>query len=126
VTVADRMSRDVLTTEPGTSLREATQRMVERSVGSIVVLEGDRLVGIVTERDVLRVFAGGDPKARVADVMTRTPETVEPDESLAQAKLVMLHGGFRHLPVVEAGRVVGMLSIRDLLGGTDDEAPRGV
>jgi CBS domain-containing protein len=126
VTVASRMSRDVLATEPGTSLREATQRMVERSVGSIVVLDGDRLVGIVTERDVLRVFAGGDPKARVADVMTRTPETVEPDESLAQAKLVMMHGGFRHLPVVEAGSVVGMLSIRDLLGDADDEAPRGV
>jgi CBS domain-containing protein len=120
------MSRDVLATEAGTLLREATQRMVERSVGSIVVLEGERLIGIVTERDVLRVFAGGEPDARVGDVMTRTPETVEPDESLAQAKLVMLHGGFRHLPVVETGRVVGMLSIRDLLGGADDEAPRGV
>jgi CBS domain-containing protein len=58
--------------------------------------------------------------------MTRNPETVEPDESLAQARLVMLHGGFRHLPVVEGGRVIGMLSLRDLLAASEDEAPRGV
>lgn len=126
MTVGERMSRDVLATEPGVSLREAARRMVERGVGSIVVLEGDRLVGILTERDVLRVFARGDDEARVQAVMTRNPETVEPDESLAQARLVMLHGGFRHLPVVEGGSVVGMLSLRDLLGTADDEAPRGV
>jgi CBS domain-containing protein len=126
VIVADRMSRGLLTTEPGTSLREAAQRMVERRVGSIVVVEGERLVGILTERDVLGVFARGEFDARVEDVMTRHPETVEPDESLSQARLVMLHGGFRHLPVVEAGGVVGMLSVRDLLGALDDEAPRGV
>lgn len=120
------MSRGLLTTEPGASLREAAQRMVERRVGSIVVVEGERLVGILTERDVLGVFARGNFEARVEDVMTRNPETVEPDESLSQARLVMLHGGFRHLPVVEGGRVVAMLSVRDLLGALDDEAPRGV
>jgi CBS domain-containing protein len=126
VIVADRMSRDLLATEPGASLREAAQRMVDRRVGSILVLEGERLVGILTERDILRLFARGELEARVQDVMTRNPETVEPDEPLAQARLVMLHGGFRHLPVVEAGRLVGMLSLRDLLAATDDEAPRGV
>jgi CBS domain-containing protein len=124
--VADRMSRDLLTTEPPASLREATQRMVERRVGSILVVEGDRLVGILTERDVLGVFARGDFEASVADVMTRQPETVAPDESLAQARLVMLHGGFRHLPVVDGLQLVGMLSQRDLLGAMEDEAPRGV
>ena len=124
--VADRMSRGLLATEPDASLQEAAQRMVERRVGSILVREGERLVGILTERDILRLFARGELEARVRDVMTRNPETVEPDESLAQARLVMLHGGFRHLPVVEAGRLVGMLSLRDLLAATDDEAPRGV
>jgi CBS domain-containing protein len=126
VNVADRMSTGLLTTEPGVSLREAAQRMVERRVGSILVLEGDRLLGILTERDVLRVFARGEFEARVEDVMTRNPETAEPDESLAQVRLVMLHGGFRHLPVVESGRLVGMISMRDLFTATDDETPRGV
>jgi CBS domain-containing protein len=100
--------------------------MVERRVGSIVVVEGERLVGILTERDVLGVFARGEFDARVEDVMTRHPETVEPDESLSQARLVMLHGGFRHLPVVEGRELVGMLSMRDLFAATDDETPRGV
>jgi len=126
VNVADRMSSGLLTTEPGASLRDAARQMVERRVGSILVCDGERLVGILTERDVLGLFARGELEARVADVMTRNPETVEPDESLAQARLVMLHGGFRHLPVVDRGRVVGMLSLRDLLAASDDEAPRGV
>jgi CBS domain-containing protein len=100
--------------------------MVERRVGSIVVCEGERLVGILTERDILGLFARGELETTVGQVMTRNPETVEPDESLAQARLVMLHGGFRHLPVVEGGRVIGMLSLRDLLAASEDEAPRGV
>jgi CBS domain-containing protein len=126
VNVADRMSSGLLATEPGASLRDAAQRMVERRVGSIVVCEGERLVGILTERDILGLFARGELETTVGQVMTRNPETVEPDESLAQARLVMLHGGFRHLPVVEGGRVIGMLSLRDLLAASEDEAPRGV
>jgi CBS domain-containing protein len=126
VNVADRMSSGLLATEPGASLRDAAQRMVERRVGSIVVCEGERLVGILTERDILGLFARGELETTVGEVMTRNPETVEPDESLAQARLVMLHGGFRHLPVVEGGRVIGMLSLRDLLAASEDEAPRGV
>jgi CBS domain-containing protein len=126
VIVADRMSRGLLTTEAGLTLREAAQRMVERRVGSILIVDGERLIGILTERDVLRVFARGEFEALVDDVMTRNPETAEPDETLAQARLVMLHGGFRHLPVVDGGRLVGMLSMRDLFAAGDDEAPRGV
>jgi CBS domain-containing protein len=126
VNVADRMTRGLLTTAPDVTLRDAAKQMVERRVGSILVLEGERLVGIVTERDMLRLFARGEFEGRVADVMTRHPETVAPDESLAQARVVMLHGGFRHLPVVEGSRLVGMLSMRDLFAAGDDEAPRGV
>ncbi len=125
--VASRMSRRIVATERETTLRDAARQMCDRHVGSILVLDGERVAGIVTERDVLAVFARGDFEARVEDVMTRHPETVEPDESLEQAKLVMLHGGFRHVPVVEAGRVVGMLSMRDLLAPeAADAAPRGV
>ncbi len=124
--VGDIMTRDPLTTERGASLREAAQRMCDRRVGSILVMDGDALAGILTERDVMRVFARGDFDAKVDDVMTANPETAEPDESLRQARLVMLHGGFRHLPVVEERRVVGILSIRDLLTPEEDAAPRGV
>ena len=127
MTVGDRMSRELVTTGLGATLRDATRRMCDRRVGSILVLDGDRIAGILTERDVLRVFADGEFDATVDDVMTRHPETIEPDDSLAHARVVMLHGGFRHLPVVEAGRLVGILSMRDIFG-TDDaiEAPRGV
>lgn len=120
------MSRNVLSVGPGTPLREAAQRMCERRVGSVLVMEGEQLLGIVTERDVLTAFADARFEARVREVMTRDPEVSEPDESLDQARLVMLHGGFRHLPVLENRRVVGVLSIRDLLADESDAAPRGV
>ena len=124
--VGDRMSRSVLAVEPATSLRDAARRMCDRRVGSVLVMEGERMLGIVTERDVLVAFAGGRFEASVDEVMTRDPETAEPDESLDQARLVMLHGGFRHLPVVENRRVVGVLSIRDLLADEGEAVPRGV
>jgi CBS domain-containing protein len=127
VNVGDRMTREPLTTTRDASLREAAQRMCERRVGSILVMDAERLEGILTERDVLQVFARGDFDATVAEVMTSNPETAEPDEDLEQAKLVMLHGGFRHLPVVENRRLVGILSMRDLFFAADeDAAPRGV
>jgi CBS domain-containing protein len=127
VTVGDQMSRELVTTGRGTTLRDATRRMCDRRVGSILVMDGERIAGILTERDVLRVFADGQFDATVDEVMTPHPETIEADDSLAHARVVMLHGGFRHLPVLEAGRLVGILSMRDIFG-TDDaiEAPRGV
>ena len=122
------MSGDVLAVEPSTSIVEAARRMHERLVGAVVVLDGDdRLVGIVTERDVLRAVATGSIEQPVSGAMTPSPETIEPDESAGQAAVLMIHGGFRHFPVVDGGAVVGMISIRDLVRLTvDDEAPRGV
>ena len=119
------MSRDPLSTYPGAPLQDAARQMCDRRVGSIVVMAGERLVGILTERDVLGVFARGDFDVTVGAVMTRNPETIEPDETLEHATVLMMHGGFRHLPVVEGGRVVGMLSMRDLLAPDSDPAPRG-
>jgi CBS domain-containing protein len=126
-TVGEIMTRDVLGLEPATSLVDAARRMHERRVGAVVVLDDDRLVGIVTERDVLRAVATGAIGGSVADAMTHGPDTIGPDESAGQAAALMIHGGFRHLPVVDGSTVVGMLSIRDLVRvSVDDEAPRGV
>jgi CBS domain-containing protein len=82
----------------------------------------------MTERDVLRAVARGiRDDAVVRDWMTRDPETIEPDETTEHAATLMMHGGFRHLPVTEGGAVVGILSIRDLMAlALADSAPRGV
>jgi CBS domain-containing protein len=121
------MSRDLLSVEPGLSLTEVAKRMVAKDVGAVLVTEGKQLVGILTERDVLRAVARGiDEDATVADWMTRDPETLEPDESTEHAAVLMIHGGFRHLPVTENDEVVGMLSIRDLMRIVlEDAVPRG-
>jgi len=121
------MSRDLLSVEPGLTLTEVAKRMVDKDVGAVLVMEGERLVGILTERDVLRAVARGiDDSTTVADYMTRNPETLEPDESTEHAAVLMIHGGFRHLPVTDGDEVVGMLSIRDLMRVVlEDAVPRG-
>src|ERR671917_1359080 len=113
----EHMSRDLLTVAPNEPLGTVAQRMVDRDVGAVVVLDGaGALVGILTERDVLRAVAAGiQDETVVSDWMTRDPETMGPDETTAQAAVLMIHGGFRHLPLVEGPKVVGMLSIRDLM-----------
>jgi CBS domain-containing protein len=127
-TVADVMSRKLLTVEPATDLSEAAERMVERGVGASLVLTGETVSGILTERDVLRAVATGSVEGtHVAAWMTRDPETVDFSESTGQAAAVMIHGGFRHLPVVEGDRPVGIVSIRDLMRvALEDVSPRGV
>lgn len=102
--------------------------MVERGVGAVVVLEGERLAGILTERDILKAVGRGDEEtSSVGDWMTRHPDTIEPSDSTDHAAVLMIHGGFRHLPVVEGGAVVGILSIRDLMRlALADRMPRGV
>jgi CBS domain-containing protein len=121
------MSRDLLTVEPGLPLTEVAKRMVAKDVGAVLVTGDERLVGILTERDVLRAVARGiDESTTVADWMTRDPETLDPDESTEHAAVLMIHGGFRHLPVTEGDDVVGMLSIRDLMRVVlEDAVPRG-
>ena len=127
--VGDHMSRNVLSVEPQLAISDVARRMVERNVGSVVVLDKDgRLAGILTERDLMRALARGvRDEARVEDCMTRGPETIAPTESAEHAAVLMIHGGFRHLPVMEAGEVVGVLSIRDLMRVVlEDSVPRGV
>lgn len=125
--VANHMTKDLLTLEAETTLAAAAKRMAERGVGAVVVLAGKRLAGILTERDVLKAVATGfEPDARVADWMTRHPETIESDDTTDHAAALMIHGGFRHLPVVDGGEIKGILSIRDLMRvALEDRSPRG-
>ena len=125
--IGNHMSRDLLIIDPQERLAEAARRMVGRGVGAVLVMDGDKLEGILTERDVLKAVATGLAQdARVREWMTRHPETIEASEPTGQAAALMIHGGFRHLPVVDDGKVVGIVSIRDLMRVTlEDSAPRG-
>jgi CBS domain-containing protein len=122
------MTQSVLTVSTDAMLAEAARAMDERGVGAVVVLDGNAIAAILTERDVLRaVAAGQDGSAAVAEWMTRHPDTIEPTDTTDHAASLMIHGGFRHLPVVEDGAVVGILSIRDLMKlALEDSSPRGV
>jgi CBS domain-containing protein len=126
--VSAHMTRSLLTVDAGATLGEAAARMAERGVGAVVVLEGDAIAAILTERDVMKaVAAGKDGSAPISEWMTRHPETVELEDTTDHAASLMIHGGFRHLPVVQAGKVVGIVSIRDLMRvALDDRSPRGV
>ena len=126
--VADLMSRDLLTVGPDDPLGAAAKRMVDRGVGAVLVLQGGRLEGILTERDLMKAVAGGfEADAKVHDWMTRHPETIEASDTTDHAAALMIHGGFRHLPVLEEGEVAGIVSIRDLMRvALQDSAPRGV
>ena len=105
---------------PSATVQEACRAMRDRRVGSVVVAgPGDRLAGIFTGRDaVCRVLAPGkDPAAtRLADVMTVNPATLSPEQSALDALRLMWDGGFRHLPVVRSGRVLGVASRGDFKG----------
>jgi len=126
--VREHMSSNLLSVDPADSIIEVAQRMVERNLGAVLVLDAGRLLGIMTERDLLRGVARGlRGDAVVVEYMSKDPETIAPDDTTQHAAVLMIHGGFRHLPVVERGTVVGMLSIRDLMRVVlEDSAPRGV
>ena len=127
--VSEHMTRSLLTVSAEATLGDAAAAMAERGVGAVVVLEGESIAAILTERDVMKaVAAGKDGSASVNEWMTSHPDTIEPSDTTDHAASLMIHGGFRHLPVVEAdGKVVGIVSIRDLMKvALDDRSPRGV
>jgi CBS domain-containing protein len=125
--IGNHMSRDLLSVGADERIADAARRMVDRGVGAVLVMDGERLSGILTERDVLQAVAEGRvDDATVAERMTRHPETVEASESTGHAASLMIHGGFRHLPVTEGGAIIGIVSIRDLMRVVlEDSAPRG-
>lgn len=102
--------------EPGTSVAEAAELMVELDIGSLAVYRGSDLVGIVTERDIVRAVAGEDGvDISVAEVMTPEPDTVDAEVEVVDAAAWLLAVGYRHLPVTEDDKLVGIISMKDLL-----------
>lgn len=110
--------KKLLTAPPQTSVGEAAKLMAKKNVGAIMVVENERLIGIFTERDALvRVIAKGrdTQTTQLAEVMTPDPQTVDPGKSFGSALLMMHEHGFRHVPVVEEGKVIGIVSSRNAL-----------
>ena len=110
--------RDTYYLDGGVSVRDASRYMTERRVGAVAVLDGDRLAGIVSERDIMgRVVAAGRDldKTSVGDVMTRDLVVTHAADTHEDGLRMMKQAGCRHLPVVEGDRLVGMISQRDLL-----------
>ena len=126
-TVGEVMSRTLLTVDATETLTDAAAQMHARGVGAALVMNGEHLSGILTERDVLHAVAtGGVEGTKVGAWMTHDPDTVGTDERPGHAAAIMIHGGFRHLPVVDGAKPVGIISIRDLMRLViDDEAPKG-
>ena len=110
------MTRDVLAVAPEDTLGETATKMVDRGVGSVVVSDFGRVIGILTERDMLRAMADRThpSQARVRTWMTPEPVTATPETPAEEAARIMLERNFRHLPVMEGERAVGIVSIRDV------------
>ena len=102
---------------PRENVRVAAKLMRDKKIAAVLVMDGEKLVGIITERDMTaRVIAAGlDPDTAIAaDIMTANPDTLSPDDTASDAINMMRKRNYRHLPVVEGTRVVGMVSVRDL------------
>jgi CBS domain-containing protein len=118
--IREVMTDHVVAVEPSASVAAAVTVMGMQRIGALLVMESERLEGIFTERDLVRALSYdiGAASQPVGQWMTRDPVTVGPEASIEQALEIMLAGNFRHLPVMEGERVVGMVSIRDLSRAT--------
>ena len=116
--VSEIMTNAAVTDQPDDTLGEAAGKMLKQQTGSLLVLDGEDLVGILTERDVLKAVATGVnmKDTRVSEVMTKDLVTVGPQTSLREAAKIMADRWIRHLPVMDAGKLVGVISQRDLAG----------
>jgi CBS domain-containing protein len=124
-TLADIVKPNFLTVAPEDTLGEVAERMTRENVGAVIVKDYGRLIGILTERDMLHAMAARvhTSDARVRQWMTADPITVSVDTELDDAAKIMLDNGFRHLPVVDGETVLGVVSLRRVLGGRRRPAP---
>jgi CBS domain-containing protein len=116
--VSEIMTNAAVIDQPDDTLVEAARKMWKQQTGSLLVLDNEDLVGIITERDVLKAVAGGTSldQTRISEVMTKDLVTVGPGTSLREAAKIMADRWIRHLPVVDSGKLVGIVSQRDLAG----------
>jgi CBS domain-containing protein len=124
-TLADVAKPNFITVAPEDTLGEVAERMTRQNTGAVVVKDFGKLIGILTERDMLRAMAARvhTSDARVRQWMTADPITAAPDMDLEEAAQIMLDNGFRHLPVVDGQNVLGVVSLRRVLGGRRRPAP---
>jgi len=118
VRISEIMTGAAVTDQPDDTLAEAARKMWKQQTGSLLVMDGEDLVGILTERDVLKAVATGArlEDTRISEVMSKDLVTVGPQTSLREAAKIMADRWIRHLPVVDGGRLVGVISQRDLAG----------
>lgn len=117
----------VHTCSPDDSLAEVVDLLVGHNIGSLVVMDGEEMVGIITERDILRACAatrGSLEMLRVRERMTRCPIVASPEDEVADVMCIMTERRIRHLPVVSGGRLVGIISIGDTVKAQHDELCR--
>lgn len=110
--------QDTYRADVGQTVFELAHAMVERNIGAVPVLRGSEMVGIFSERDLMKrvVVAGRDPRTtRVQEVMTDDPLTVGPQESLETCMMLMRRHGFRHIPICDGKRLLGVVSLRDIM-----------
>ena len=125
--VSDIMHREVVMVSAEESFAHAAGVLREHRISSAVVMDGDRPAGIVTERDVVNIVAAGsDPSSvRVGEHMTTDLATAEPRADIADAARMMAQRGIRHLPVLDRGELVGIISMRDLMSWAVEELTGG-
>ena len=124
-TLADILKPDFITVAPEDTLGEVAEKMMKQNVGAVIVKDFGRMIGILTERDMLRAMASRmhTSEARVRQWMTPDPITASTDMALDDAAKIMLDHGFRHLPVMDGETVLGVVSLRRVLGGRRQPAP---
>jgi CBS domain-containing protein len=109
---------------PSATISDVVHVLAEKRIGAVLVLEGEQLVGILSERDVVRSLAkqaGATLDLTAGDLMTHSPTTTSPDASVADAMEIMSDGRFRHLPVMENGKLIGLVSIGDVVKARIDQ-----
>jgi CBS domain-containing protein len=126
--ILDRKGHDVATIEPNASLAAAIELLAKRRIGALVITGADnRIVGILSERDIVRTLAERGPNALnepLAEVMTRKVVTCSQSETVSEIMERMTSGKFRHVPVVEQGRLIGIVSIGDIVKSRVEEMER--
>ncbi len=116
--ILEAKGAEVVTTGPDTTIAQAVALLVDHNIGAVVVVEGEAPVGILSERDLLRFLAAGPPDlvgTRVSELMTAGMVTGTPFDRVSRAMTIMTEQRIRHLPILDAGRLVGIVSIGDLV-----------